>query len=218
MAKASQDLETLDLELEGLPAELRWREWMTRVEAVLFASSEPVSRETLARVVSKHCSIELLIDDVKMEMAGRAFEIAKIAGGWQFRTKPRHGEVLRVAFETARSPVHITASEMVVLASIAYHQPITRGALANITGRDVSRDIIGRLREMDLIGSGPRAPEPGAPYSYVTTKKFLSYFGLDTIRDLPDIEGLDDAGLTDGKDATVLPIAGVIDGSISAED
>jgi chromosome segregation and condensation protein ScpB len=59
----------------------------------------------------------------------------------------------------------------------------------------VSRDLIGVLRAQDLIASGPRSPQPGAPYTYVTTKNFLSQFGLDTLRQLPDFEALEDAGL-----------------------
>ena len=62
------DEHLLDRELEDLPADLRWREWMLRAEAVIFAASEPVSRETLARVVGQDCSIELLIDDIREEL------------------------------------------------------------------------------------------------------------------------------------------------------
>lgn len=59
----------------------------------------------------------------------------------------------------------------------------------------MSRDLIGVLRGQELIASGPRSPQPGAPYTYVTTKNFLSQFGLDTLRQLPDFEALEDAGL-----------------------
>ena len=54
-----------DTELEHLPAELRWREWMGRIEAVIFESAEPVMRETLARLIGRNCSIDLLIDDIR---------------------------------------------------------------------------------------------------------------------------------------------------------
>jgi chromosome segregation and condensation protein ScpB len=82
-----------------------------------------------------------------------------------------------------------------VLMCIAYFQPITRGELSSFFGKEVSRDLIGILRSQDLIASGPRSPQPGAPYTYVTTKAFLSHFGFDTLRDLPDFEALEDAGL-----------------------
>ena len=78
---------------------------------------------------------------------------------------------------------------------IAYYQPITRGELGQFFGKEVSRDLIGHLRGLGFIASGPRAPQPGAPYTYVTTNGFLSHFGFNTLRDLPDMEMLEDAGL-----------------------
>src|SRR4029079_15438401 len=76
-----------------------------------------------------------------------------------------------------------------------YFQPITRGELSSFFGKEISHDLIGHLRGAGLIASGPRSPTPGAPYTYVTTKEFLLEFGLDTLRDLPDFEALEDAGL-----------------------
>ncbi|WP_435053640.1 SMC-Scp complex subunit ScpB [Mesorhizobium australicum] len=84
---------------------------------------------------------------------------------------------------------------MLVLMCIAYFQPLTRAELSSFFGKEISRDFIGHLRGAKLIASGPRSPTPGAPYTYVTTKEFLLEFGLDTLRDLPDFEGLEDAGL-----------------------
>jgi segregation and condensation protein B len=79
--------------------------------------------------------------------------------------------------------------------AIAYFQPITRGDLSKIFGKEVSRDTIASLRGANFLASGPRSPTPGAPYTYVTTKHFLSAFGMQTLRDLPDMEALEDAGL-----------------------
>ena len=62
-------------------------------------------------------------------------------------------------------------------------------------GREISRDLIAALREEGLIAAGPRSPKLGAPYAYVTTEKFLFEFGFESLRDLPDIEALKDAGL-----------------------
>lgn len=185
----------LDTELEHLPPELRWREWMCRVEAVIFAASTPVTRETLARVVGKHCSIELIIDDIRTELAGRPYELVSVAGGWQHRTKKAFGDVIRTATGQGDVSRPLSQSEALVLMCIAYFQPITRGELSSFFGKEVSRDMIGVLRSQDLIASGPRSPQPGAPYTYVTTKAFLSHFGFDTLRDLPDFEALEDAGL-----------------------
>ncbi|WP_192385744.1 SMC-Scp complex subunit ScpB [Mesorhizobium silamurunense] len=187
----------LDTELEHLPAELRWREWMGRVEAVIFAANEPVTRSVLARVVGRNCNIELIIDDIRAELAGRPYELVAVAGGWQHRTKKVFGDVIHAAFGMAagEGTKELSQSEAFVLMCIAYFQPITRGELSSFFGKEVSRDLIGVLRAEQLIASGPRSPQPGAPYTYVTTKNFLSQFGLDTLRQLPDFEALEDAGL-----------------------
>ncbi len=102
--------------------------------------------------------------------------------------------------------IHFTQTELMVLVSIAYHQPITRGGVSDITGHEASRDIIAALRDKNMITAGPRSPTPGAPFTYVTTKAFLGHFGLDTLRDLPDVEALEEAGFlgNHGEDATSM--------------
>ncbi|NTF98202.1 SMC-Scp complex subunit ScpB [Agrobacterium rhizogenes] len=169
---------------------------MMRVEAVIFASAEPVSRETLARVVGKDCSIDLLIDDLHEELIDRPYELVSVAGGWQHRTRPRFADTIRASSAPTRGgAAALSEFEAMVLMSVGYFQPVTRGELSKIFGREVSRDVIGNLRGAGFIGSGPRSPTPGAPYTYITTQHFLSAFGMETLRDLPDIEALEDAGL-----------------------
>ncbi len=185
-----------DRDLEDLPAEMRWREWMMRVEAVIFASAEPVSREMLGRVVGKDCSIDLLIDDLREELRDRPYELVSVAGGWQHRTRPRFAETVRASSAPTRGgAAALSEFEAMVLMAVGYFQPVTRGELSKIFGKEVSRDTIGNLRDTGFIGSGPRSPTPGAPYTYVTTPHFLSAFGMETLRDLPNIEALEDAGL-----------------------
>jgi segregation and condensation protein B len=194
-AKEPQDA-LFDRELEDLPSDLRWREWMMRVEAVIFASAEPVGRETLARVVGRDCSIDLLIDDLREELSSRPYELVSVAGGWQHRTRPRFAETIRASSAPTRGGAAVLSEfEAMVLMAVGYFQPVTRGELSKIFGKEVSRDTIGNLRSAGFIGSGPRSPTPGAPYTYVTTPHFLSAFGMETLRDLPNIEALEDAGL-----------------------
>ncbi|WP_423208229.1 SMC-Scp complex subunit ScpB [Paracoccus yeei] len=154
----------LDTELDDLPQPLRWREWMARAEAVLFAAPEPVSAAVLARVVGRDCAIELLIEDIAAELAARPYEIVRVAGGWQFRTRARHAEAIRAAQGEDAAPRDLTPAEALVLTVIAYLQPVTRGAVARLTGRAVGRDLIARLARQGLIERGPRSPEPGAPH------------------------------------------------------
>ena len=177
-----------DRELEDLPQELRWREWMGRIEAVLFASASPVVREDLARVVGQGASVEMLIDDIQAELIGRPYELAQVAGGWMFRTKTQFAEAIKAATDLQSRSLAFTEMEMGVLCAIAYHQPIDRAGLKDIFGKEVSRDLLAGLRYKDLISSGPRSPRPGAPHTFVTTEKFLVRFDLPSLRDLPELE------------------------------
>ncbi|RUZ69665.1 SMC-Scp complex subunit ScpB, partial [Mesorhizobium sp. M7A.F.Ca.US.006.01.1.1] len=86
-----------DRELDHLPPEARWREWMHRVEATIFAASEPVDREMLARIVGKSCSIDLLIDDIREELRGRPYDLVSVAGGWKHLTRPPYADAIRAA-------------------------------------------------------------------------------------------------------------------------
>lgn len=185
----------LDRELVDLPPERRWREWMRRIEAVLFASASPVPRDNLARVVGEAASVDLLIADLAADLEGRSFGIECVAGGWMLRTRPAYAPAIRRAADIGAQVLELSQFDVAVLAAIAYHQPITRDGLRDIFGKDISRDLIGRLSECGLIATGPREPRRGAPYTFVTTDQFLVSFGFETLRDLPDREQLRDAGL-----------------------
>lgn len=195
MGRRPRSSEVLDAELADLPADLRWRAWMGRVEAVIFASPEPVTREVLTRVVGRDCNIDHLIDDIRNELRGRPYELVSVAGGFQHRTRKNFADAIRLATRLGAETKQLSDFENLILLCVAYFQPITRGELGRFFGKEVSRDTIGHLRALGFIAAGPRSPQPGAPYSYVTTKDFLSHFGFDTLRDLPDVEALDDAGL-----------------------
>lgn len=196
MARRAKTPASFDAELTHLPPELRWREWMGRVEAVIFASPEPVGREALARLVGRDCNLDLIIADIRAELTGRPYELASVAGGWQHRTRRNYAEAIGVATGLGTTEAKpLSQSEALVLLCIGYFQPITRGEISRFFGKEISRDTIGHLRRLGFIAAGPRAPQPGAPYTYVTTREFLSHFGFDTLRDLPDIEALEDAGL-----------------------
>lgn len=214
MSKRARQPELFDRELADLPPDLQWREWMGRVEAVIFASPQPVQRDVLARVVGITCNLDDLIGDIRQELRGRPYDLVAVAGGWQHRTRKGFGDAIKAATGLgAKEAKPLSQSQALILMCIAYFQPITRGDLGQFFGKEVSRETIGQLRAFDFIAAGPRSPEPGAPYTYVTTPGFLSYFGFTSLRDLPDMEKLEDAGLLSkdkllaGDISTLLPVA-----------
>jgi segregation and condensation protein B len=195
MGRRARPKPGFDRELQDLPAPMRRREFMMRVEAVIFAASQPVTRETLAAVIGSDCNLDLLIDDIRDELRSRPYELVDVAGGFQHRTRRAYGEVIRASGTVASKGVGLTELEQLVLTAVAYFQPITRSALADILCRAISRDVIAALRGAHLIATGPRSPQPGAPHTYVTTPAFLTLWGLASLRDLPDLARLEDAGL-----------------------
>lgn len=183
-----------DLELDHLPQELRWREWMNRVEAVIFASSKPVERVALQRVVGRDANIDLIIEDIQQELKNRPYELVALAGGWMHRTRPQYADVIKSSADLGEQSLGFNEIEMGVLCAIAYHQPVSRAQLAEIFGHEISRDVLNRLRSMDLVTNGPKSPGPGAPHTFVTTQTFLATFDLQSLRDLPDLEEVTDQG------------------------
>ena len=189
--------ESLDLELADLPAAARWREWMLRVEAAIFASARPVPREALARLVGQDCRFDDLVTDLIHELRGRPYDLVQVAGGYALRTKTRFGPAIRAAHpgRGGDDVADLTRTETFALTAIAYLQPVTRGEISRLAGREISRDVIAALKRHGLIDGAIRAPQPGAPFAYVTTKTFLEAFGFATLRDLPDLERLKAEGL-----------------------
>ncbi len=180
--------EALDLELDDIPNELRWREWMNRIEAVLFASGTPVNRDVLLRVVGQKANIDLLIEDIQADLKDKPYAVVSVAGGWMFRSRPQYAPVIRAAADIGAQQHNFSKEEMAVLCAVAYHQPIDRAGLADIFGKETSRDLLARLRHKNLIANGPKSPRPGAPHTFVTTADFLAVFGLESLRDLPELQ------------------------------
>jgi len=218
MAKLRIRAEGFDADLAGLPQGARWREWMGRVEAAIFAAREPLARDALARLVGPSCNLDSLLADIGDELRARPYELVFVAGGYQLRTKPRFADAIRMAnagmLRDAGLP-ELTPTELMAVTAIAYLQPATRAQVSRLAGKEISRDVIGALKRHDLIDGALRAPEPGAPFAYVTTRRFLEVFGLASLRDLPDIERLEDEGLLQ-RPRSDLDIDGAL--GISSDD
>ena len=184
--------ESLDVDLIDLPPAARWREWMLRVDAAIFASARPVPRETLVRLVGESCRFDDLIADLIHELRGRPYDLTQVAGGYALRTKTRFAPAIRAAHpgRAGDAVAELTRTETFALTAIAYLQPVTRGEISRLAGREISRDVIASLKRHGLIDGALRALQPGAPFAYVTTKTFLEAFGFASLRDLPDLERL----------------------------
>ncbi len=163
------------------------------IEALIFASSEPV----LARMLEKHLpdgvSLEMvleIIDNRYGEESGIA--LTRVGDGWAFRTKSDIAALLNVEKDAER-PLSRAALE--VLAIIAYHQPITRAEIEEIRGVSISRGTMDILLELGWIKPRGRRRTPGRPLTWGTTDGFLDHFGLEEINALPGLEELKQAGL-----------------------
>jgi hypothetical protein len=97
--------------------------------------------------------------------------------------------------------VGFDVSKVKHVVAIAYFQPGARGELSAMFEREISHDLIASLRAEGLIAAGPRSPTPGADYAYAATRKFLDEFGFESLRDLPDLEVFQDAGLIQAEAA-----------------
>jgi segregation and condensation protein B len=195
MGRRAKPKTEFDRELADLPAPQRRREYMMRVEAVIFASSKPVLRETLSALIGSDCNLDHLIADIRDELRARPYELVEAAGGYRLNTRPPYGAIIRASGAGAPPAFNLSPLEQQVLTAVAYFQPVTRLQISEVLGKPVGRDAIATLRSAGLVASGPRAPQPGAPYTYVTTAGFLSFFGFPSLRDLPDYERLEVAGL-----------------------
>ena len=121
-----------------------------------------------------------------------ALRLVFVAGGYQFRTQPRFSAAIRAAnagdLRDAGLP-ELTPTELLAVTAIAYLQPATRAEFSRLAGKEISRDVIGRLKRLDLIDGALRAPEPGAPFAYVTTKNSWRFLGSRRYATFPTSNG-----------------------------
>lgn len=168
------------------------------VEAILFASAEPVSlREFAARMPHGADPAEAVALLVR-RYAGRGVRVVRVGDAWAIRTAPDLGHLMqKETIETRK----LSRAAMETLAIIAYHQPTTRAEIEEIRGVSVSRGTIDQLLELEWIRFGRRRMTPGRPVTYVVTQDFLDHFGLEGARDLPGLKELRAAGLLDARAA-----------------
>ena len=166
------------------------------VEAILFASSEPLTRPQIEERLPHGSDAAAAVESLRKRYEGRGVHLVRIGPAWAFRTAPDLGFLMRrEAQETRR----LSRAAIETLAIIAYHQPATRAEIEEIRGVSVSRGTLDLLLELDWIKLGRRRETPGRPVTFVTTQAFLDHFGLESARDLPGLKELRAAGLLENR-------------------
>jgi segregation and condensation protein B len=165
----------------------------TQIEALLFATDQPLAMSRLCEVLEGHerQEVQAALAALAETYAdpGRAIHLVQVAGGWQLSTKPEFASVVRRLF-TGKRRVRLTKAALETLAIIAYKQPTTRPEVDAIRGV-ASGGVIETLLERNLIRIAGRSEGVGRPLLYATTPEFLQYLGLNRLDDLPSLEELE---------------------------
>ncbi len=162
------------------------REIKSGIQAVLFASGEPVEANRLAKLFSVNTGvIENLIDSINDDYESLPFQVLKLGSSYQMVSRPEHADIIRQALE-AKHNAPLSQAAMEVLAIIAYNQPVTRNFIEQIRGTD-SISVVSSLVSKGLVAEAGRLEIPGRPIAYETTATFLRSFGMKNIEALPKI-------------------------------
>ena len=164
------------------------------VEAILFAASGPQTVAELQARLPHGCDARAALATLGRRYEGHGVQLRRTGDGWAFRTAPDLAYLMtRETVETRR----LSRAAVETLAIVAYHQPVTRAEIEEIRGVSVSRGTIEQLLELDWIRLGKRKMTPGRPVTFVVTRGFMDHFGLESVRDLPGLRELREAGLLD---------------------
>ncbi|MCK0198852.1 SMC-Scp complex subunit ScpB [Ancylobacter sp. 6x-1] len=166
------------------------------LEAMLFASDEPLDEETLAARLPEGSDLSSLLAELSSDYAVRGVNLVRVAGCWTMRTAPDLGFLLA---RDKPEPRRLSRAALETLAIIAYHQPVTRAEIEEIRGVSANKGTLDVLLETGWVRMRGRRRSPGRPITYGTTLGFLSHFGLEAIQDLPGIEELKGTGLIDAR-------------------
>ncbi|MEM7650565.1 MAG: SMC-Scp complex subunit ScpB [Pseudomonadota bacterium] len=168
------------------------------VEALLFASAEPLATKDLHEYTPEGADVGAALMQLKEDYKGRGVNLVELDGKWAFRTAADLGEALSLEKEVKRKP---SRAALETLAIIAYHQPVTRAEIENIRGVATHRGTLDALIEAGWVKPGRRRETPGRPLTWTTTTDFLDQFSLESIMDLPGLDDLKASGLLDRRPA-----------------
>lgn len=166
------------------------------VEAILFATAEPVTGHELIGRMPHGCDPAEALVHLRKRYEGRGVQVTKIGDAWAFRTAADLGFLMQKETVETRK---LSRAAIETLAIVAYHQPVTRAEIEEIRGVSVSRGTVDQLIEMEWVRIGRRRMTPGRPVTFVVTQGFLDHFGLENARDLPGLKELRAAGLLENR-------------------
>lgn len=166
------------------------------VEAILFASAEPVTVRELNSRMPHGCDAAEALVHLRKRYEGRGVHVVKVGDAWALRTAADLSFLMKKETVETRK---LSRAAIETLAIIAYHQPVSRAEIEEIRGVSVSRGTLDQLLEMEWIRFGRRRMSPGRPITFIVTEGFLDHFGLENARDLPGLKELRSAGLLDNR-------------------
>ncbi|AVT81748.1 SMC-Scp complex subunit ScpB [Rhodopseudomonas palustris] len=175
---------------QSRPEELRL------LEALLFASPEPLDQAALAKRMPEGVDVKVALKQLQEDYAGRGVNLVRIANKWTFRTA---GDLAWLMTRESTETRKLSRAAIEMLAIIAYHQPITRVEIEEIRGVATSKGTLDVLLETGWIKPRGRRKTPGRPLTFGTTEAFLSQFSLESLTDLPGLEELKGTGLLDTR-------------------
>jgi segregation and condensation protein B len=195
-------------------AEIRERN-LRILEALLFASEEPVDLNAIKPFLSDAADVDSLIDELQAHYARRGVNLVQRGSKWAFRTAEDLNFLLRRE-ETDTRPLSRAALE--TLSIIAYHQPVTRAEIEEVRGVSISKGTLDVLMEAGWVRMRGRRRTPGRPVTYGTTEAFLDHFGLESLGDLPGLEDLKGAGLLSSRVPASFQVPMPFDGSLREDE
>ena len=171
---------------------------MRLLEALLFASAEPLTTKTIYERMPEGADVGGLLMKLQEHYKGRGVNLIQMDGNWAFRTADDLGDLLKLQRQVQKK---LSRAAMETLAIIAYHQPVTRAEIENIRGVVTHKGTVDMLMELGWIKPGRRRETPGRPLTWVTTPAFLDHFSLEALTDLPGMEDLKASGMLDRRPA-----------------
>ena len=166
------------------------------IEALLFASAEPIPLGELTARLPEGCDAAEALARLRARYQGRGVELVRVGDAFAFRTA---ADLAWLMSQAVTEQKKLSRAALETLAIIAYHQPATRAEIEEIRGVSLSRGTLDQLIELGWVRLGRRRQTPGRPVTFVTTEAFLDYFGLESARDLPGLAELRAAGLLDSR-------------------